>query len=293
MYDDEIYAKLLGGDIVIGEKLCSPLPPKDEHPSFWLFRGDDGSILWHDARLSGKYDRRAIGLAVKMWDCSYGEAYRRLDTCPTPAISINEKPTPKRGVVAGELEEWEMPFWEQHSTTKRTLSRLSIKGLRGFYVDGRYMYRSERDNAKYVYICGSNSYQMYKPFEDRLYRFRGHNLKNVLFGYNSLESGGDLVITSSMKDVVMFYNIGVKAIAPTSEGVFSGIRDKYSELRLRFDNIFVIFDNDKKGREATNMLCGEFDTFRPAKLIGREKDGADIVKNWGTDVFKTVIKRML
>jgi DNA primase len=134
---------------------------------------------------------------------------------------------------------------------------------------------------------------MYKPFEDRMYRFRGHNLKDVLFGYNSLISGGDLIITSSMKDVVMFYNIGMKAIAPTSEGVFSGIRKKYGELRLRFDRIFVSFDNDKKGKEATMQLCKELGDVIPIFLSGPEKDGADIVKKYGLDVFRTEIGKLI
>lgn len=293
MSDDEIYAKLLGGNLCVGKKICSPLPPQDANPSFWLFRSESGELLWHDARLSEKYDRRAIGLAVQMWGVSYWEAKKRLRLTDTPFINFVEPPVPCRGVLVGELESWELPFWEAHCTTKRSLSRLHVYGLRGFYIDGVYKYRSEENNAKYVYVCSSDSYQMYKPFEDRTFRFRGHNIKNTLFGYNSLESGGNLVITSSMKDVIMFYNIGMKAIAPTSEGVFSGIREKYAELRNRFDNIYVCFDNDKKGREATRALCKEFDTLIPLYLSGGEKDGADIVKNYGLSIFRDEIKKLL
>lgn len=293
MQDDVIYAKLLGGNIVVGEKTNSPLPPNDANPSFWLFRGDDGSILWHDARISGKYDRRAIGLAVRLWGVTYAEAYKRLKMEPTPFISFKEVEKPKRGVVVGEIQEWEMPFWEKHSTYKRTLSKLEVYGLRGFYIDGCFKYESEPNNARYVYVCGRESFQMYKPFEERTFRFRGHNLKNVLFGYNTLETGDDLVITSSMKDVIMFYNIGIKAIAPTSEGVFSGIREKYGELRNRFNNIYVCFDNDKKGREATKALCNEMWGIKPMFLSGPEKDGADIVKNYGLGIFRDEIKKLL
>lgn len=289
MSDEQIYAYILGDALSIGKAICSPLPPEDSTPSFWLFE-KEGRVLWHDARISHKADRRAIGLLKELYGDEWKKHYAALATSPVKAVSLVNYSEAVRSVVCKEFEEYELPFWEAHSTTARTLNKLHIYALSGYFVDGECIDVSTRNNAKYAYVCSSNAFQVYKPYEDRQYRFRGHNLKGTLFGWNTLETGGDLIIASSMKDVVMFYNLGYKAIAPTSESVFSALREKRGEINLRFNNKYIVFDNDRTGINSMRRLEAETG-WKGVVLGGKEKDPADIVKRYSLDDLNTICLR--
>ena len=68
------------------------------------------------------------------------------------------------------------------------------------------------------------------------------------------KSGGDyVVITKSLKDVMVLYEFNIPAIAPNSETLF--ISDKQLEkLKSKFKNIIVFYDNDCAGISGMNKI---------------------------------------
>jgi hypothetical protein len=287
MNDEIIYSAILGSEFSVGKKMTSPLPPDDANPSFWLFRADD-RILWHDARKVGRYKRDAVSLAMEVWNCNYAEVFNRVRSKNLPPPVINVEPEHTKGIdVNPSLKPWEKQFWDMHGVSERVLKSLNIFSLAGYYIDDEFVFGSYSKSPAYAYVFGKNSWQLYRPMESRTSKFRSHNINNVLFGYNRLTSGGDVIITSSYKDCAVLTACGYKAVAPSSEVVQSSVYASYSELRLRFDNIYVLYDNDDTGRRAAAELAKNL-CVKVITLETKEKDPADIAKRYGIDSVKSI-----
>lgn len=288
MTDEIIYSAILGQEFSIGKKMPSPLPPDDANPSFWLFKGDD-KILWHDARKTGKYRRDAVGLAMEVWGCTYAEVYNKVRGKKLPPPIINVEPEHFKGIdVNPTLQEWEKQFWDKHGVSERILRSLNIFSLAGYYIDDKFIFGSYDKSPAYAYVFGKNSWQLYRPNESRVSKFRSHNINNILFGYNRITTGGDLIITSSYKDCAVLTACGYKAVAPSSEVVQSSVYSSYSELRMRFDNIYVLYDNDETGKRAAAELARTL-CVKPIILTTKEKDPADIAKRYGIQALKDIL----
>ena len=96
------------------------------------------------------------------------------------------------------------------------------------------------------------------------------------------KNGGNLlVVTKSMKDVMLLYELGIPAIAPCSENVFL-TDNQYNKLRPHFDNCIVLFDNDIAGvqnlrkikKQHPELIC----TCIPRSL---SKDISDFYAKYG------------
>ena len=102
-------------------------------------------------------------------------------------------------------------------------------------------------------------------------------------GYKQLpKSGKLLVITKSMKDVLLLHELGIPAIAPNSET--QNVSDKmFEELKSRFKYIVYVFDNDLPG--ISNMV--KFKKHNPEAIYHwiprayKAKDITDFYKKYG------------
>lgn len=92
----------------------------------------------------------------------------------------------------------------------------------------------------------------------------------------------DLVITKSLKDVMVLYEYGITAIAPCSENVFV-TETQYDRLKKKYKNIYLFYDNDEPGIKA---MCKIKKQFRDLKIMflprhGGDKDISDFRKRHG------------
>ena len=120
----------------------------------------------------------------------------------------------------------------------------------------------------------------------------GNVSTKTIQGYKQLPKGGKLlVITKSMKDVMLLYELGIPAIAPNSETQF--VSDKMlEELHTRFKHIVLLYDNDLTGVTFTNKIRKAHPDLIPF-LIPRKtlcKDLSDFYKVYGKLETKKLIK---
>lgn len=65
----------------------------------------------------------------------------------------------------------------------------------------------------------------------------------------SKKGGNYVVVTKSMKDVMVLYEYGIPAIAPCSENLF--ITDsQYERLKKKYKRVILLYDNDEPGLHA-------------------------------------------
>lgn len=106
------------------------------------------------------------------------------------------------------------------------------------------------------------------------------------------KDGGDiLVITKSLKDVMVLHEFGITAIAPCSENTF--VTDKqYNKLRNKFKVGVVFFDNDKAGITAMRQLKKKYPELKFIWLPrNTEKDISDFYKKFGKRKTKEIIEK--
>lgn len=72
------------------------------------------------------------------------------------------------------------------------------------------------------------------------------------------KNGDFLVVTKSMKDVLVLYELGIPSVAPISENLFL-TDSKYNKLKERFNKIILAYDNDLAGISNMNKIRNNYD----------------------------------
>ena len=82
-------------------------------------------------------------------------------------------------------------------------------------------------------------------------------------GYDQLPKQGDLcIITSSLKDVMCLFEMGIPAVAMQSE-MRLPLRNQIEELKQRFKQVAIFYDNDftnpnNPGQAMAAKICKEY-----------------------------------
>ena len=95
-----------------------------------------------------------------------------------------------------------------------------------------------------------------------------------------------------MKDLMLFYELGVTAIAPNSENIFI-TENQYNRLKERFKHIIVFYDNDLPGIQGLQRIKHQYPDIKVA-FIPRKynaKDISDFYKTYGKEKTQKLIKQ--
>ena len=125
-------------------------------------------------------------------------------------------------------------------------------------------------------------YEYYKITQEILNTPLSHQLYNPLFM--------DLVVTKSMKDVMVWYELGVPAICTQAEYNIFPMPDLLQELKDWFENIHLNYDNDLTGINASIQMIKNHSQFSKNPIFVDEfKDISGLVKNKSLDYAKKTI----
>lgn len=152
----------------------------------------------------------------------------------------------------------------------------------------------QNNNPMYCYKI-DDSYKIYRPLNPnkRGKWFQNCTMDNIQ-GMNQLSKHRDiLIITSSLKDVMVLRKLGYEAIAPHGES--TSIPDYIIDyLWATSDNIIVFYDNDKIGHKFSNILSnkiGAGNIHIPDNY--NEKDISDFVKLYGIREGKELMNSLI
>lgn len=146
-------------------------------------------------------------------------------------------------------------------------------------------------------VDGGYQVKLYRPLAKSGKWDTNCNNKNVQGLDQIPESGELLVITSSLKDAMALYTIGVPAIASTSETTF--IPEKLLEdLKARFVRIVILFDRDETGSRYAKKFADLYEVeykelIEPPEDLNFVKDPADYLEYLGDEEFKDFIELSL
>lgn len=245
-------------------------------------------------------------VVMKKYGCNYYEALKIIATdfgiidgskpkvIPIQPIFKKEKKTIIQ-IEAKSFTKEELEWWEQFGITKNILTKYRVYSCKTVFLNGRIESIYDSKCPSYGYYFGNEEgrelWKIYYPYRKN-FRFIGNIKTTTIQGYNQLPKKSKLlVITKSLKDCMVLYNLGIAAIAPQSETQF--IEDNVLEvLKKRFKHIVLLFDNDQTGLEFTNKIKRKYKWITPMiiPLKYKAKDISDFYKAYGRDRTIELIK---
>ena len=289
----------------------SPLR-RDKQPTCSFYRNKSGTLIFKDFA-TGQH-LNVFDVVQSIFRCDYFESLRiiandfgivrdntlhknpgKINLNP---IKIKDKEISKIQIEVQEFTDSELKWWGKYGISKDILKRFNVYSCKHVFLNDQLFAESQQHCPIFGYYGkkyqGLELWRCYFP-KRTSFRFITNWPSKKIQGYDQLPKKGKLlVITKSMKDSMCLYSCGITACAPNSENLF--IPDKVLEdLKNRFENIVVLYDNDRPGLYNMAKIRKEHPeltyVFIPKKY--GSKDISDFYKDHGRKETLNLIKTFI
>lgn len=299
-------------DMYVNSIMKSPLR-KDDNPSFNVFWSNKyQKLMFKDF---GTGDRGGcITLLMRMFNISYKEALEQVvidfgleDKFITTASKkvkkavINDKDRIKNIIkksvdIQVKARVWnsnDAKYWNQYGISKATLKKFRVFPIKYIFIN-REVYKAEK--YAYAYMEKKDNvirFKIYQPYSLKM-KWIGNLIEGTLSGFSQLNKSGNLlIIASSLKDGMCLHDLGIKdIISPQTENyIFK--EHIVSDLKRRFKNIVLFYDNDEAGIVAAKKISELYDIKYINTGSDEYKDPSDYYCKFGKKETIKMIKKLL
>lgn len=292
----------------------SPLR-QDRQPSFKIYFADNNRIQYHD--FGNKDSGSVIDLLSRMWNKSIPDTLDKIIT----DLKLNTLPVDKRKITYNysgsqrikssiklecKIRNWkdyDLKYWEQFGITKEWLTFGDVYPISHLIVHkNNGIYTITADKYAYVYVERKDNritLKIYQPFNEK-YKWSNQHDSSIWDLWTKLpKKGEDLIITKSRKDALCIWaNTGIPSTGLQAEG-YTPKEKVINELKNRFKNIYILYDNDydkeiNVGRLNAEKIAKEFDLTQieiPDKF--KSKDISDLYYNYDKQTVRDVIFKLI
>lgn len=289
----------------------SPLR-RDKQPTCSFYRNKSGTLIFKDFA-TGQH-LNVFDVVQSIFRCDYFESLRiiandfgivrdnalhknpgKINLNP---IKIKDKEISKIQIEVQEFTDSELKWWGRYGISKDILKRFDVYSCKHVFLNDQLFAESQQHCPIFGYYGkkyhGLELWRCYFP-KRTSFRFITNWPSKKIQGYDQLPKKGKLlVITKSMKDSMCLYSCGITACAPNSENLF--IPDKVLEdLKNRFENIVVLYDNDRPGLYNMAKIRKEHPELTYVFIPKRygSKDISDFYKDHGRKETLNLIKTFI
>ena len=289
----------------------SPLR-RDKQPTCSFYRNKSGTLIFKDFA-TGQH-LNVFDVVQSIFRCDYFESLRiiandfgivrdnalhknpgKINLNP---IKIKDKEISKIQIEMQEFTDSELKWWGRYGISKDILKRFDVYSCKHVFLNDQLFAESQQHCPIFGYYGkkyqGLELWRCYFP-KRTSFRFITNWPSKKIQGYDQLPKKGKLlVITKSMKDSMCLYSCGITACAPNSENLF--IPDKVLEdLKNRFENIVVLYDNDRPGLYNMAKIRKEHPELTYVFIPKRygSKDISDFYKDHGRKETLNLIKTFI
>lgn len=191
-------------------------------------------------------------------------------------------------------------YWSQYYISLETLLKYSISSCKKVVIkklkEEKLVLFAEYSNTNPIYSYEINGkYKIYRPLNPTKYgKWISTTKAEDIQGLSQLPSKGDLlIITSSMKDLLVLKTLGYNAIALGGEG--NRIPAKILDyLYACFREILVFYDNDEAGINYGKKFSSEIGSdYIHIPLEYKEKDISDFIARYKMDQTRCLLKELI
>ena len=289
----------------------SPLR-RDKQPTCSFYRNKSGTLIFKDFA-TGQH-LNIFDVVQSIFRCDYFESLRiiandfgivrdnalhknpgKINLNP---IKIKDKEISKIQIEVQEFTDSELKWWGKYGISKDILKRFDVYSCKHVFLNDQLFAESQQHCPIFGYYGkkyqGLELWRCYFP-KRTSFRFITNWPSKKIQGYDQLPKKGKLlVITKSMKDSMCLYSCRITACAPNSENLF--IPDKVLEdLKNRFENIVVLYDNDRPGLYNMAKIRKEHPELTYVFIPKRygSKDISDFYKDHGRKETLNLIKTFI
>lgn len=293
----------------ISEAILSPLRT-EENPSFVVYNARYGSnrLRWMD--YSTSEGGSCFDFVMRLYRCDFITALIAIDRDLNLGIEDCRVQTPNviapvsslqpirdtlRSKIEVGIRSWDggqdKLYWGSYGIDCRTLIKYRVYPLSHFRINDHHY---DCKSITYGYYFGEDKWKIYSPY-GHIKWLSNTSIEDVQ-GFKQLrESGDGLVITKSLKDVMLLSRYNIPAIAPQSES--SMVKDQtLKELETRFGRIIVNHDFDYVGVKIGNRYRRKY-KYRALYLTNgrfgtedfKAKDLSDYYKLRGAKGFESLL----
>lgn len=292
-----IYAFYLNKSFKVGTIFSSPFR-KDKHPSFGIFRANNGTLLFKDLGTGESGDCfKFVKLLKNKKTIKQTLTDIYIDiilTNSNPNLVLKENTIKYDiGIQKGKFADYDLKYWEQFNITEDILKKFNVSKAYKIYNNDDIIRYHRKDNPIYAYQI-NNNYKIYMPLAEKKYKWISNTTIDDIAGYDQLPESGDiLIISKAVKDVMFWYSIGYSAICPSSEGAM--ISEYYINiLKKRFKTIIIWYDNDEPGINFAKKMQDKYGfDYKIIPLTYKEKDLTDFCAEHGIETTKKLIDTIL
>ena len=287
--DYAIYSYYLG-EFKVGQLMNSPLRSDDKMPSFAIFKGRNGVLLFKDHG-TGEYGNALKFIKLYKGIQTRDELERELlrivrkmdpmrgEVKPTYTKTVDLGPT-EIGIVRQPFTEVDKQYWKQFHISIDTLKKFNVFSIKYFLCNRVVRGTYKEASPMYAYKV-YDKFKIYRPLASKYTKWRTNLTNRHVQGLAELpkEGGSLLIITKSLKDVMCLYEMGFYAISPSSETTFIP-DDMLQSLRGKWNHIVILFDRDPTGMKKAREYSKQYrlDALFVNKRF-HAKDISDAVKN--------------
>lgn len=291
---EEIYQRYLGYTPKTDQFYNSPFG-KDKTPSFRFYKKGN-ELLFKD--FSSGYGGDAIQLVRLLTNSDYKTAINKIANnfkVKTNHILI-DKPQYDTVIKVIEVNLFnKIPnsfyaYWQQFEVNPKILRYFDILPAQYVWLNDALI-SSYKDDKPLIRYRVNSKYKIYSPY-DKAYKWLSTTKGTDIFALNKIPAKGKtLVISKSMKDILVWAVLGIPAIAMCSEKVI--IQEEIlNDLKKRFSRIIVFLDNDTSGLEAMEKYHKKYKLPCYCLPLDMQKDIADYVKDNSVQDLKKLLKTL-
>lgn len=294
------------GKFTPGKAFKSPFR-KDNKPSFSISKQNG---VWFFKDFSTGENGDCFTFVQKKYSCDFIACLNRINSDlglglingmnVQPGVFVHphsDRPDfiKKKVVIRVKSRQWllkDKDYWEPYGITKDILELYNVRPLSHYWINEHCF--TVKDLC-YGYRFGSNLYKIYSPLKTQN-KWYSNVTSNVIQGFDQLENRSDqLIITKSLKDVMVLRSVGIEAIAPQAESVLLS-QSQINYFKERYSQIYCLFDWDRAGRHLSWLCRSKYgitpikfsDSDNPWKMkqgLNGCKDISDFVKLHGKEEF--------
>lgn len=251
--------KKYGADLQKG-RFSSPLR-KDKNPSCDSFIIDN-KVIMKDFTTGESFD--LIKLVQRKYNLSFQQALYKIYDDSGMHINFNNSSHKTRlssrktviKVNSYPLDNNNAEFFKKYGISLSTLQKYNVYRLFCYWINDNVYYPGKNS---FVYKFSQRELKIYLPGrkEGKSY-FLTNCSGDIMEGYNQLPPSGELlIITKSLKDVMVLYEMNYNAVAPLSETSVIN-KSLMADLQIRFNKIIVLFDRDMGGLIGARRLLHDY-----------------------------------
>lgn len=184
-----------------------------------------------------------------------------------------------------------LAYWKTFGIGQDLLERFCVNQIKWYWSYNGQQTPYLVPDPTFSYRMGQY-YQVYSPFAPKIDKFRNDLPENYFFGYLQLPpTGKKLIVDKSCKDVIFCKRLGYDAVTGKSETTFIPER-KMLELRDRFEEIYLMLDNDTAGKKMTERYLSLYPWLKP-RFLTIAKDKTDACRLVGIEETGHIVKALV